>query len=206
MKLVLLGAPGSGKGTISVELESKLNLITLTSSAVLREAASNGSEEGLMMKSLMDQGRLVPDKMVIQAMLGKLLKLDNYILDGFPRTVAQAEALEAGLEEAGTKIDFVIYLDLPLEVAKQRNLRRLTCKVCRFSPMPGATVCPKCGGELVKRVDDSEDVILRRLQTYVDETSPLVDFYVSKGKLLKIDADASADVVRERVFSALGVA
>lgn len=206
MKLVLLGAPGSGKGTISVELESKLNLTVLTSSAVLREAASSGSEEGLMMKSLMDQGKLVPDKMVIQAMLGKLLKLDNYILDGFPRTVAQAEALEAGLEEAGEKIDFVIYLDLPLEVAKQRNLMRLTCKVCRFSPMPGATVCPKCGGELVKRVDDSEDVILRRLQTYVDETSPLVDFYVSKGKLLKIDADASADVVRERVFSALGVA
>lgn len=206
MKLVLLGAPGSGKGTISVELESKLNLTVLTSSAVLREAASSGTNDGLLMKSLMDQGKLVPDKMVIQAMLGKLLKLDNYILDGFPRTVAQAEALEAGLEEAGTKIDLVIYLDLPLEVAKQRNLRRLTCKVCRFSPMPGATVCPKCGGELVKRVDDSEDVILRRLQTYVDETSPLVDFYVSKGKLLKIDADASADVVRERVFSALGVA
>lgn len=205
MKLVLLGAPGSGKGTISRELEHKLNVKTLTSSAVLREAASSGTPEGFLMKSLMDQGKLVPDKMVIQAMLGKLLKLDNYILDGFPRTVAQAEALEAGLEEAGTKIDFVIYLDLPLEVAKQRNLKRLTCQVCRFSPLPGETVCPKCGGELVKRVDDSEDVILRRLQTYVDETSPLVDFYISKGKLLKIDADASADVVRERVFSALGV-
>jgi adenylate kinase len=206
MKLILLGAPGSGKGTAARELEERLCIPVLVTSAILKEEAKSGSQVGLTMKTFMDAGNLVPDQLVIQAVIAKLSKLDGFILDGFPRTVAQAEALEAELGQTGTKIDHVIYLDLPLEVAKNRNMLRFTCKSCGFSPMPGDTVCPKCGGELVKRVDDSEDVILKRLQTYINETSPLVDFYEHKGKLLKIDANAFVDVVRERIFDALGIA
>ena len=206
MKLIMLGAPGSGKGTAARELEKKLNIPVLTTSSILRDETKSGSATGKTMKEFMDAGKLVPDELVIQAVMTRLSKYDGYILDGFPRTLRQAEAFELKLEQTGTKIDKVIYLDLPLEVAKQRNLLRLTCKVCGFSPTPGATVCPKCGGELVKRVDDEEATILKRLSTYVDETAPLVDFYATKGKLLKIDANAFVDVVRERVFTALGIA
>ncbi|NTU60917.1 MAG: nucleoside monophosphate kinase [Caldiserica bacterium] len=206
MKLILLGPPGSGKGTVASDLVATLHTQALTSSMILKEEIRQGTQTGLTMKQFMDAGRLVPDDLVIQAILEKLDNLESYILDGFPRTIAQAKALDEKLGEADKKIDHVIYLDLPLEVAKQRNMLRTTCKVCGFSPMPDNTVCPKCSGELIKRVDDEEATILKRLTTYVNETAPLVDFYSIKGKLLKIDANASIDVVKMRILSALGVA
>lgn len=206
MKLILLGPPGSGKGTVASDLVATLKTQALTSSMILKEEIKHGTQTGLTMKQFMDAGRLVPDELVIQAILTKLDNLESYILDGFPRTIAQAEALDEKLCETGKIIDHVIYLDLPLEVAKQRNILRTTCKVCGFSPMPDNTVCPKCGGELIKRVDDEEATILKRLTTYVDETAPLVDFYCTKGKLLKIDANASCDIVKMRILSALGIA
>lgn len=206
MKLILLGPPGSGKGTVASDLVSTLHTQALTSSMILKEEIRQGTQTGLTMKQFMDAGRLVPDDLVIQAILAKLDNLESYILDGFPRTIAQAQALDGKLDETGKKIDHVIYLDLPLEVAKHRNMLRRMCKICSFSPMPDNTVCPKCGGELIKRVDDEEATILKRLTTYVDETAPLVDFYNIKGKLLKIDANASSDVVKMRILSALGVA
>jgi adenylate kinase len=206
MKLILLGPPGSGKGTVANDLVETFSLQALTSSMILKEQIKHGTQTGLMMKEFMDSGRLVPDELVIQAVMDKLDNLESFVLDGFPRTIAQAHALDKRLEETAKNIDHVIYLDLPLEVAKKRNLLRTTCKVCGFSPMPDNTVCPKCGGELEKRIDDQEDVILKRLTTYIDQTKPLVDFYNTKGKLLKIDANASCDIVKMRILSALGIA
>lgn len=206
MKLILLGPPGSGKGTVASDLVETLSLQALTSSMILKEEIRQGTQTGLTMKEFMDSGRLVPDDLVIQAVIRKLDNLNSFVLDGFPRTVAQAMALDDKLEETSKNIDHVIYLDLPLEVAIKRNLLRTTCKVCGFSPMPDNTVCPKCGGELEKRIDDQEDVILKRMNAYIDQTKPLVDFYDTKGKLLKIDANASRDIVKMRILSALGIA
>lgn len=206
MKLILLGPPGSGKGTVASDLVESLHTQVLTTSEILKEEIKQGTKTGLTIKQFMDAGRLAPDELVIQAVLAKLDNLEGYILDGFPRTIVQAKALNDRLDETGKKVDHVIYLDLPLEVAKQRNMLRKTCKICGFSPTLDNTVCPKCGGELIKRVDDEEATILKRLTTYVDETAPLVDFYSTKGKLLKIDANASRDVVKMRILSALGIA
>lgn len=143
MKLILLGPPGSGKGTVASDLVETLHTQVLTTSEILKEEIKQGTKTGLTIKQFMDAGHLAPDELVIQAVLAKLDNLEGYILDGFPRTIVQAKALNDRLDETGKKVDHVIYLDLPLEVAKQRNMLRKTCKICGFSPTLNNTVCPK---------------------------------------------------------------
>ncbi len=200
MKLVLLGPPGSGKGTAGVQIADKLGVPRVVTSELLKLETRSGSEVGQLMASYMDRGDLVPDDLVIKTVASHLKNMSGFVLDGFPRTVKQAQELEKMVD-----IDKVVYLETRLAVAKQRNLARKVCKLCGFSPQPHLMSCPRCGGELQKRADDSEQAIERRFENYLRETSPLVDFYKAKGKLVQIDANDPVDVVKERIFSVLGL-
>lgn len=157
------------------------------------------------MSSYMDRGDLVPDNLVISVVIESITPLVGFILDGFPRTLGQALALKSKLHELGKPIDNAIFLDVSLETAKARNLKRSICKVCGFSPIPHETTCSRCGGDLTKRVDDNEDAIARRFTNYIRDTQPLVDFYRSEGILLQIDANLPVEEVRIHLFEALSL-
>jgi len=205
MRLVLLGSPGAGKGTASVWLADKLGVPRLVTSDLLKFEITKESILGLRIKDFMDRGELVPDDIVIQIVLGKLTVLDGFVLDGFPRTLNQARTLKDNLDRASKSLDFVVYLDVPCEIAMKRNIVRYTCKTCRFSPEPSETSCPMCGGDLEKRVDDDEETIIKRLEAYIKETQPLVDFYSHEGILLRIDANAPINEVHDRIILGLGL-
>lgn len=200
MKIVLLGPPGSGKGTAGVQIADNLGVPRVVSSELLKLEVRSRSEEGQLIASFIDRGDLVPDELVIKIVILHLMNMSGFVLDGFPRTVKQAQELEKMVE-----IDKVIYLDTRFKVAKQRNLERKMCKSCGFSPMPKFKTCPRCGGELYKRTDDSEQAIERRFENYLRETSPLIDYYKIMGKLVRIDANEPIGIVKENIFSSLGI-
>lgn len=205
MRLILLGSPGSGKGTASCQLADRLGVPRIVTSDLLKEQIKKGTEIGLTMSSYMERGDLVPDNLVISVVVDSITPLVGFILDGFPRTLGQAKALKSKLHELGKPIDKAIFLDVSLETAKARNLKRSICKVCGFSPMPHETTCSRCGGDLTKRVDDNEEAIARRFTNYIRDTQPLVDFYKSEGILLQIDANLSVEDVRIHLFEALSL-
>ena len=206
MRIIFLGAPGSGKGTQSAILSKKLGIPTISTGDIIRNVLKSGGEKAEILKSYTENGKLVPDNMVIELLKSRLSNpdcSDGYILDGFPRTVAQAEALE----NMGIKIDIVIDIDVDDNLICKRMLSRLVCSKCG-SVFNSATemkpkienICDNCGSELIQRKDDTESTIRTRLKVYKEQTLPLRDYYSSKKILKKIDgsrpiAQSSAEVL-----------
>jgi adenylate kinase len=192
MRTVLLGAPGSGKGTQGVVLSKKFNIPQISTGDLLRAAVKAGSELGMKAKSAMDAGELVTDDIVIGLIRERLKEEDaqnGYILDGFPRNIPQAQALDAMLEQLAQPLQGVVLLDVAFEELMQRLTGRRTCKDCgaiynvHLSPPKEEGVCDRCGGELFQREDDNEETIGNRLKVYEDQTAPLVHYYADQNKL-----------------------
>jgi adenylate kinase len=213
-RLIFLGPPGSGKGTQANHVSERLSLVAMSSGDTLRAEIKAGSDVGQRAAQYVRAGTLVPDDVVTGVMLSAITGLPpgtGFILDGFPRTVPQAEALEAGLRAAGVAIDAAIDFQIEDGLIVQRIVSRRVCGDCgatyntRFLPPRVEGVCDKCGGEVVQRVDDREDVIRTRLETYRSQTAPLIEFYSERGLLRRVDASQEAQAVAAQVLRLLGV-
>lgn len=209
MKLILLGAPGAGKGTQAQILSKKLSVPTISTGGILRAAVENSTPTGLIAKSYMDAGTLVPDEVIIGIMKDRLREPDcknGYILDGMPRTIPQAKALE----DAGIEIDVALEIYAPDERIIERMSGRRTCERCgrvyhiKTNPPKKENVCDECGGALIIRKDDELGTLKNRLKVYHQETEPLVDFYRSRGKLKTVVDKTIAETAVE-IFEILGI-
>lgn len=214
MNLVLLGAPGAGKGTQAKILVEKYTIPQISTGDLLRAAVTAGTSLGKEAKSYMDKGELVPDSVVL-GMVEERLKQDDckkgYILDGFPRNTKQAEALDKMLESLDMSLTAALSVDVPLEYLMKRLTGRRTCKACGqmynvyFNAPKKEGVCDKCGGELFQRDDDKEETIKKRLEVYNAQTAPLIDYYGKKGILKSVEGTGSIDDIFEKVCGALGL-
>ena len=211
MKLILLGPPGAGKGTQCKRIIDKYGMTHLSSGDILRAERKANSELGQKAQSYMDSGALVPDDLIIDMMIGAIKKAaDGYVLDGFPRTVAQGEGLDAALENAGEKIDAIVNLQVPDEPIMARMTGRRSCPACgavyhieNLKPKVEGQ-CDKGCGELVQRKDDTPEVVSHRLKTYHEQTAAVVGYYQSKGNtILDIDANQEINKVTADIFSKL---
>ena len=215
MRIVLLGAPGSGKGTQAKKLVADYGYPQVSTGDLLRDAVARGTEYGLKAKAAMDAGQLVSDDIVLGILKDRVAQPDaaaGFILDGFPRNLAQARMLEEVLAELGQPLDAAVLMDLDFDVLFKRLTGRRSCKNCGriyniyFLPVPADGRCESCGGEeFVHRADDKEETIGRRLEVYRNETAPLVDYYRELGKLQVVDADGSFAEVYSRLVAALGL-
>jgi len=212
MKLILLGPPGAGKGTQAKMLTDRYGIPQISTGDILRAAVKEGTPMGVKAKSFMDAGALVPDEVVVGIVRERLQKADcapGFILDGFPRTVAQADALKENLRALGKDLDAVISLEVDIEALVERLTGRRTCKECgrgyhvKFDPPKAAGVCDACGGVLFQRDDDREETIRKRLDVYHEQTSPLVAYYKNDGLLTAIDGMLEIDAVQRQILSAL---
>lgn len=212
MNLILLGPPGAGKGTQAKMLIEQFGIPQISTGDMLRAAVAAGSELGKKAKACMDAGTLVPDDVVIGIVGERLAQPDcdkGFILDGFPRTVAQADALGETLAAIGKKLDAVISLEVDSEALVERLTGRRTCRACgqgfhvRFDPPSKEGVCDACGGELYQRDDDREETIRKRLQVYQEQTAPLIDYYQREGLLSSIDGMQDIQVVHEDILATL---
>ncbi|MDZ7661093.1 adenylate kinase [Thiohalophilus sp.] len=204
MKLILLGAPGAGKGTVANMLSDIDGSVQISTGDILRAAVKEGTELGKEAEGYMNAGDLVPDELIMGIMKERLKEDDcknGYLLDGFPRTIPQAEQLKTVLEEMGEKLDAVVDLDVPREVLLDRLTTRRTCTQCnaiyniKSKPPKVEGVCDECGGPVVQRDDETEEAIASRLDTYNEKTAPLAGFYEKEGMLMRINATSSDDVV-----------
>ena len=210
MKLILLGAPGAGKGTQAEILSKKLGIPTISTGNILRAAVKNETPIGLKAKSYMDAGKLVPDEVIIGIIVERLAEPDcqnGYILDGVPRTIAQAEAME----QAGITFDKVISLEVSDEEIEQRMTGRRTCLACGATyhvvanPPKQEGVCDQCGGELTQRKDDKPETVKARLATYHQETEPLKGYYEGKGILSPVANQPTIEATTQVIMEALGL-
>lgn len=203
MNIVLLGGPGAGKGTQSEFLIEDYGMLHISTGDLLRDAVKRQTEAGLKAKSYMDAGNLVPDDVILGIMKDKFENSDisnGLILDGFPRNVDQANALDEMLNNLGNKIDKAILIDTPNDIIIQRICSRRTCKDCgRIGTVIGlsdeeaaAYACPDCGGQMFQRDDDNEVTVRNRIDVYEKNTAPLIDFYTKQGKLARVDGSASS--------------
>lgn len=200
MRLILLGAPGAGKGTQAVNISQKLDIPHISTGDIFRANIKEGTELGKRAKQFIDQGLLVPDDLTISIVKDRLQKADckeGFLLDGFPRTIPQAEQLDAVLKDMGVELDAVINLEVPDDVIVRRMAGRRVCRGCgmayHISSNPPKTegLCDYCGDELIVRDDDKEETVLERLKTYHEKTKPLIDYYKAKGLLLQFDGTKS---------------
>ncbi len=212
MRIVLLGAPGSGKGTQAKKLMAAKNIPQVSTGDMLRAAVANGTRFGLKAKAVMDAGNLVPDELVlgiISERLGQPDAENGFILDGFPRTTQQALDLEDLLDEMAVPLDTAVLMDVAFDILMQRLTGRRTCSLTGkllnvyFSSQDELDECTNAGGELVHREDDNEATIRNRLNVYRDNTEPLIDFYKGRNKLVTIDAEGGVDEVYSRFLNAL---
>jgi len=211
LRIVLFGPPGAGKGTQAGLLSEKFNAAHISTGDILREAVAKGTEVGLKAKGYMDRGELVPDHVVIEIAKQKLAEVgkSGFILDGFPRTVPQAEALDKALEELNLPIDAVVSLDVPEEELVRRLSSRRVCAGCSKPAMVGAistdteSICSACGGELVQRADDKPEAVRNRLRVYQEQTAPVMNYYRDRGLLVQVDATGTVEDVRDRVVDVL---
>jgi adenylate kinase len=212
MRIVLLGAPGSGKGTQAKKLMADKNTPQVSTGDMLRQAIANGTRFGLQAKAVIDAGNLAPDEVVlgiIRERLGQPDAENGFILDGFPRTTQQAFDLEDLLDELGTPLDTAVLLDIDFDVLMKRLTGRRTCSKTGkllnvyFSSQEELDACTEGGGELVQREDDNEETIRHRLDVYHERTEPLIDFYQSRNKLITVDAGGPIEEVYERLTAAL---
>lgn len=213
MIFALFGPPGSGKGTQAKALAKTLAIPQLSTGDMLREAIKSGSDLGKEAKSFMNQGHLVPDSLMVELIKGRISASDcsnGFMLDGFPRTVAQAEALDSMLNGLQLKLNKVVSFEVDRAELVSRLAGRLVCSSCgasyhEVSKRPRKEgVCDSCGGPVVKREDDRADVVEARLQTFLSSTKPVADFYEAQGRLAKVDASGTETAIFGRIMGALG--
>lgn len=208
MNIVLLGAPGAGKGTQATKLVEEFGTPHISTGDMLRAAVKAGTPLGKKAKSYMDAGDLVPDKVIIDLVLERLQKPDTekgFILDGFPRTSAQAVALDAELSKLNRPLDAALLIDVDFEIIVKRLTSRRMCRECDFIGSVADTVCPKCGGDMYQRDDDNEATVRNRLDVYEKSTAPLIDYYRGCNLLVSIDGDRDPNAVYVDVKKALGL-
>ncbi len=208
MKIVLLGAPGAGKGTQAQKLVADYHVAHISTGDLLRAAVKAQSALGIKAKEYMDAGQLVPDDLVIGLVKERLAQDDaqiGFILDGFPRNTAQATVLDAELAQMGIELDGALLVDVASDVIVKRLSSRRTCRSCGYTAGPEATVCPRCEGEMYQRDDDKPETIAKRLDTYDKQTAPLIEYYGGKGILIKVDGDRPVDDVYVDVKKELGL-
>jgi adenylate kinase len=212
MKLIMLGPPGAGKGTQAQKICEDYNTVQISTGDILREEVSNNTELGQKAKKYMDEGELVPDKVILGMMEKKLFgenAPEGYILDGFPRTVPQARGLDDLYDQHNGELDAIIVMDVDKEIIVKRLTARRVCKDCNkvynllFMPPEEDGVCDECGGELIQRDDDKEETVLNRLEVYQEETAPLIDYYSGTGKLKKVKSDGTPDEVYDNIKEVL---
>ncbi len=208
MNLVLLGAPGAGKGTQAQRLVAEFGVAHISTGDLLRAAVKGGTELGVQAKKYMDAGELVPDQLVIDLVKERLAADDaqkGFILDGFPRNTAQAVTLDSELAAMGRSLDCALLVDVPGDVIIGRLSSRRTCRDCGYTGTASDAVCPTCGGEMYQRDDDKPETIKNRLDVYEKNTSPLVEYYRGQNILKVVDGDRDADVVYNEVKDVLGL-
>ena len=213
MKIVMLGAPGAGKGTQAKKIAAKYAVPHISTGDIFRANIKEGTELGLKAKQYMDQGLLVPDEVTIGMLLDRIHQADcngGFILDGFPRTIPQAESLTRALAEAGEAIDFAIDVDVPDANIVNRMGGRRACLKCgatyhvEFAPPKTENICDVCGAELVLRDDDKPETVQKRLTVYHEQTQPLIDYYKGKGVLHSVDGTQPMDAVFASITEILG--
>ena len=208
MNIVLLGAPGAGKGTQAAKLVEEFATPHISTGDILRAAVKNQTELGKKAKGYMDAGDLVPDSLIIDLMDERLREPDcekGFILDGFPRTTAQAVALDDMLVRLERPLDAALLVDVDPEVIIKRLTERRCCKECGYIGTAADATCPKCSGEMYQRDDDNETTVRNRLDVYAKSTSPLIDYYKGKGLLKSVDGDRPVDAVYVDVKALLGL-
>lgn len=208
MNIVLLGAPGAGKGTQAAKLVEEFATPHISTGDILRAAVKNQTELGKKAKGYMDAGDLVPDSLIIDLMDERLRESDcekGFILDGFPRTTAQAVALDDMLSRLERPLDAALLVDVDPKVIIKRLTERRCCKECGYIGTAADATCPKCGGEMYQRDDDNETTVRNRLDVYAKSTSPLIDYYKGKGLLKSVDGDRPVDTVYVDVKAQLGL-
>ncbi len=213
MKLILLGAPGAGKGTVAKLLTAIDGSVQISTGDILRAAVKDGTDLGKEAQGYMTRGELVPDSLIMGIMGERLLEDDckaGFLLDGFPRTIPQAEELKVLLTKLGIELDGAVNLNVPRDVILDRLTTRRTCEDCgeiynvKSNPPKVEGVCDKCGGNVVQRADETEEAISKRLDVFNEQTAPLVGFYTDENMLIDINA-TSSDVVVADIKSALGI-
>ncbi|MCQ2524723.1 MAG: adenylate kinase [Lachnospiraceae bacterium] len=213
MKIIMLGAPGAGKGTQAEMICEKYSLPHISTGDIFRANIKNGTELGMEAKKYMDQGLLVPDELTVKILLDRVAKDDcknGYVLDGFPRTIPQAEVLDEALTKLGDKVDFAINVDVPDENIINRMSGRRACVTCgatyhvEYAPTKVEGVCDKCGAQLILRDDDKPETVKNRLDVYHKQTQPLIDFYSNKGILKEVDGTVNMQDVFAAIVTILG--
>ena len=213
MKIIMLGAPGAGKGTQAKKIAAKYGIPHISTGDIFRANIKNGTELGKKAKTYMDQGLLVPDELVVDLVVDRVNQDDcknGYVLDGFPRTIPQAEALTEALEKMGKKVDFAIDVNVPDENIVKRMGGRRACVTCGatyhmvYAPTKKEGICDTCGGELILRDDDKPETVQKRLNVYHDQTQPLIDYYTSQGILRTVDGTVDIDDVFRAITEFLG--
>ena len=213
MKIIMLGAPGAGKGTQAKKIASKYSIPHISTGDIFRANIKNGTELGKKAKTYMDQGLLVPDELVVDLVVDRVAADDcanGYVLDGFPRTIPQAEALDAALEKKGEAMDYAINVEVPDENIVKRMSGRRACVACgatyHIEHIPPKTegICDTCGKELILRDDDKSETVLKRLNVYHEQTQPLIDYYTGKGILKEVDGTKDMSEVFDEIVEILG--
>lgn len=214
MRLVLLGAPGAGKGTQAVILSEKLKVPHISTGDIFRYNIKNGTPLGIMAKEYIDKGALVPDEVTIGIVKDRLAQPDcseGYILDGFPRTIPQAESLDAVLSEMDVSLDYAVDIFVPDSEIIKRLTGRRVCSACSmsyhilFNPPRYEGQCNECGTSLIQREDDSKETILKRLENYHKQTEPLLEYYKSKGMLLVVEGNGNIGDTSSEILKILGM-
>ena len=213
MKIIMLGAPGAGKGTQAKKIAAKYEIPHISTGDIFRANIKNGTELGKKAKTYMDQGLLVPDELVVDLIVDRVNQEDcknGYVLDGFPRTIPQAEALTDALEKLGQKMDYAIDVDVPDENIVRRMGGRRACVGCgatyhiEYAPTKKEGICDTCGGELILRDDDKPETVQKRLDVYHEQTQPLIDYYTKAGILRTVDGTVDIDDVFQAIVDILG--
>ncbi|RKD34133.1 adenylate kinase [Thermohalobacter berrensis] len=213
MRLILLGPPGAGKGTQASGIVKKYDIPHISTGDIFRKNIKEGTELGKKAKEYMDKGLLVPDEIVVAIVKDRIIEDDcknGFLLDGFPRTVAQADALDEELQNLGLELDKVINIDVNKDVLIERAIGRRICKKCgatyhvKFNPPKVEGKCDECGGELYQRKDDTEETVSKRIEVYLEQTKPLIDYYEEKGLLVNVDGEQDIGKVFSDIVNALG--
>jgi len=213
LKIILLGAPGAGKGTQAVTLSKKLALAHIATGDLFRKQQESGTELGKIAKSYMEKGQLVPDEITVKMLLGRIAAPDcakGFILDGFPRTLEQAKALDQALAAQKKSIDKVLYIKVSTKELLKRLSGRWICRDCQAPynivelPPKVAGKCDRCGGELYQRADDTEGTARKRLDVYFTQTAPLIEYYTKAGRLVEVNGEKGVEAVGRDLIAVLG--